>query len=68
MAAPIEYLLGCGEAPNLEMNGPMMLLYERRGEVERARRLIQIGRGIVESIPDYVLKARGIGHAAGDRT
>ena len=64
----IEHLLGCAEAPNLELNGPVMLLYERRGEVERARRLIQIGRDIVQSIPDYVLKARGIGHAAGDRT
>jgi len=64
----IEYLLACGQAPDLEMKGPLMILFDSQRGVENVRRLIAIGREIVASIPEYVLHARGIGQPAGDET
>jgi hypothetical protein len=61
----IEYLLACGEAPSLETNGPLLLLYDTQGEVEALRRLRAIGEEIIRSIPDYVRTARGIEHKTG---
>jgi hypothetical protein len=55
----IDYLLRCGTSPNIEMTGPVLMLYESRGSVRNCRRMLQIGRAIVRSIPDYVLSARG---------
>jgi hypothetical protein len=63
----IDYLLGCGSVPNLEMQGPLMVLFESQGDAANVRRLIAIGREIVASIPDYVRSARGIGQPAGDK-
>jgi hypothetical protein len=57
----IEYLLACGQAPDLEMKGPLMVLFDSQGDVEKVRRLLAIGREIVASIPEYVRSARGIG-------
>ena len=62
----IEHLLACGSVPNLEMKGPLMVLFESQGDAANVRRLIAIGREIVASIPDYVRSARGIGQPAGD--
>ena len=62
----IEHLLACGQAPDLEMKGPLMVLFDSQGDVENVRRLIAIGREIVASIPEYVLKARGIGGKEGE--
>ncbi len=56
----IDYLLRCGTSPNIEMTGPVLMLYESRGSVRNCRRMLQIGRAIIRSIPDYVLNARGI--------
>ena len=66
----IEYLLGCGQAPAMEMNGPLLLLlYESgSGRPERVRRLLEIGREIIRSIPDYVRRERGIGASTGGRS
>jgi len=63
----IDYLLGCGSVPNLEMQGPLMVLFESQGDAANVRRLLAIGREIVTSIPDYVRSARGIGQPAGDK-
>jgi len=60
----IDYLLGCGSVPNLEMQGPLMVLFENQGDAANVRRLLAIGREIVASIPDYVRSARGIGQPA----
>jgi hypothetical protein len=58
----IEYLLACGNAPAMEMNGPLLLLYESgSGGPDHVRRLIEIGREMMRSIPDYVRRERGIG-------
>jgi len=57
----IEHLLACGSVPDLEMQGPLMVLFEGQGDAANVRRLLAIGREIVASIPQYVLKARGIG-------
>jgi len=57
----IDYLLGCGSVPDLEMQGPLMVLFESQGDAANVRRLLAIGREIVASIPEYVLHARGIG-------
>jgi len=62
----IEHLLACGQVPDLEMKGPLMVLFDSQGDVENVRRLLAIGREIVASIPDYVRSARGIGQPAGD--
>jgi hypothetical protein len=62
----IEHLLACGQAPDLEMKGPLMVLFDNQGDAENVRRLLGIGREIVASIPEYVLHARGIGEPAGD--
>ena len=62
----IEYLLACGQAPGLEMKGPLMVLFESQGDAANVRRLFEIGREIVASIPDYVRSARGIGQPTGD--
>ncbi len=62
----IDHLLGCGSVPNLEMQGPLMVLFESQGDAANVRRLLAIGREIVASIPDYVRSARGIGQPAGD--
>jgi hypothetical protein len=64
----IDYLLGCGSVPNLEMQGPLMVLFESQGDAASVRRLLAIGREIVASIPDYVLTARGIGREEGEQT
>lgn len=56
----IEYLLACGEAPAMEMNGPLLLVHDSRRGPENLQRLLVIGRQIVASIPEYVLMARGI--------
>lgn len=62
----IEYLLACGTAPSLEMEGPLLLTYDQgSGSVENLRRLLAIGQQIIDSIPDYVLKARGAGQGTG---
>ena len=62
----IEYLLGCGNAPAIEFNGPLLLLYESgSGGPDRVRRLIEIGREMMRSIPDYVRRERGIGAKTG---
>jgi len=63
----IEHLLACGRAPDLEMKGPLMVLFDSQGDVENVRRLLAIGREIVASIPEYVLHARGIGKTSGDQ-
>ena len=63
----IEHLLACGQAPGLEMKGPLMVLFESQGDAANVRRLLAIGREIVASIPDYVRSARGIGQPAGDK-
>jgi hypothetical protein len=64
----IEYLLACGDAPAMEMKGPLLVLSETQGEAENLRRLLAIGRQIITSIPEYVLTARGIqGKAGGGR-
>jgi hypothetical protein len=58
----IEYMLACGQAPMMEFNGPLLLVYENgHGDTETLRRLIHIGRDVIRSIPDYVLNARGLG-------
>jgi hypothetical protein len=61
----IEHLLACGDVPDLEMKGNLTLLHGRQRDVENVRRLVGIGREIVASIPEYVLKARGIGRKEG---
>jgi hypothetical protein len=62
----IEYLLACGNAPAMEMNGPLLLLYESgSGGADRVRRLIEIGCEMMRSIPDYVRRERGIGASRG---
>jgi hypothetical protein len=55
----IEYLLASGHSPSIEMNGPLVVLYERPNGAPGIRRLIEIGRHVVESIPEYVLNERG---------
>jgi hypothetical protein len=46
----------------MEMNGPLLLLYESgSGGPDHVRRLIEIGREMMRSIPDYVRRERGIG-------
>ena len=64
----IDYLLECGDVPDVEMNGPLIALYGRRGDVADVRRLIRIGEKVVQSIPDYVLKARGLEREGGGET
>ncbi|HUU10727.1 MAG TPA: hypothetical protein VM431_09330 [Phycisphaerae bacterium] len=64
----IEYLLGCGTAPSLEMQGPIVLLYDGGREAENLRRLLMVGQEIIRSIPDYVLTARGIGEPPGGQS
>jgi hypothetical protein len=61
----IEYLLGCGTAPSIEMNGPLIMVYERPHGAEGVRRLITIAQEIVRSIPEYVLTERGIAQPPG---
>jgi hypothetical protein len=57
----IDYLLRCGTAPHMETAGVFLLLYDKgHGEVQNFERLIQIGQTVVNMIPDYVLKARGV--------
>ena len=57
----IDYLLRCGTAPHMEINGVFLLLYDKgHGQVQNFERLIMIGQTVVAMIPDYVLKARGV--------
>ena len=57
----IDYLLRCGTAPHMEMNGVFLLLYDTgHGQVANFERLIMIGQTVVNMIPDYVLKARAV--------
>jgi hypothetical protein len=55
----IEYLLGCGDAPSMELGGPLLLLHHCPDGPEKVRRLLAIGGEIIRSIPDYVLHERG---------
>jgi hypothetical protein len=55
----IEYLLACGNAPAMEMRGPLFVLHDNPRGPDGIRRMLQIGRQIVQSIPEYVLKERG---------
>jgi hypothetical protein len=61
----IEYLLKCGQAPLLEMQGPLLVIYDTQAGIENFRRLLEIGRQIIDSIPDYVRTARGTGAQTG---
>jgi len=63
----IEYLLGVSSgAPNMEMNGPLLLVYGIQGSgPEQVRWLLDVGREIIRSIPDYVRRERGIGASRG---
>jgi hypothetical protein len=63
----IQYLLSVkGGAPNMGMNGPLLLVYGSRGSgSEQVRWLINVGREIIRSIPDYVRRERGIGAKTG---
>jgi len=62
----IDYLLQCGTAPAMEMQGPLMLVYDSgHGSVANVQRLLVIGQEVIRSIPDYVLKARGAGPPPG---
>ncbi|HUU90545.1 MAG TPA: hypothetical protein VM238_04975 [Phycisphaerae bacterium] len=62
----IDYLLRCGAAPSMEMQGPLVLVYDGgHGDVRNVQRLLTIGQEIIRSIPDYVLKARGTGQPPG---
>jgi len=57
----IDYLLRCGTAPHMETAGVFLLLYDTgSGQVQNFERLITIGQTVVNMIPDYVLKARGV--------
>jgi hypothetical protein len=50
----------------MEMNGPLLLLSESgSGGPDRVRRLIEIGREMMRSIPDYVRHERGTQAAGG---
>jgi len=61
----IDYLLRCGTAPHMEMNGLFLLLYDTgSGDVQNVERLLMIGQTVVNMIPDYVLKARGVDASA----
>ena len=64
----IEYLLACGDCPTLEMNGPTLLLYESKSNLDNFQRLLDIGQEIIRSIPEYVLHQRGIGGTQGGQT
>ena len=55
----IEYLLACGDAPAMEMRGPLFLVHDSPRGIEGIRRMLQIGREVVRSIPEYVLNERG---------
>jgi hypothetical protein len=61
----IDYLLGCGDIPRIEMNGSLMILATDPGGPEAVERLLAIGQEIIRSIPDYVLHERGIQAAGG---
>ena len=62
----IDYLLRCGSVPSMEMNGVFLALYEPGlGGPERVERLLAIGRTVIDMIPGYVLRARGVEAAAG---
>ena len=62
----IEYLLSCGQVPNLETGGTLLLVNQSgSGKPDQFRRLLTVGRGILQSIPDYVLKDRGTGQLPG---
>ncbi len=55
----IDYLLRLGDAPDLEMSGPLLLVTESgTWEADRMRRLLDVGRRVIASIPDYVVNAR----------
>jgi hypothetical protein len=66
----IEYLLAVSSgAPNMEMNGPLLLVYGARGSgPEQVRWLLDVGREMMRSIPDYVRSERGIAAGTGGRT
>jgi hypothetical protein len=63
----IEYLLACGHCPGMETRGTLLVLYDpEQTGVERIVRLVDIGRQMIRSIPDYVRHERpaGTGGAA----
>jgi hypothetical protein len=58
----IEYLLACGHCPGMEMRGTLLVLYDDKGtDVEHVVRLVEVGRAMISSIPEYVLHERGAG-------
>jgi len=62
----IDFFLRCGTAPSMEMQGPLVLVYDGgRGNVANVQRLLTIGQEIIRSIPDYVLKVRGAAQPPG---
>ena len=55
----IEYLLACGQCPGIETRGTLLVLYDvEQTGVERLVRLVEIGRHLIGSIPDYVRHER----------
>ncbi len=56
----IEYLLASGDTPAMEMNGPLMVLYQGLKGIDQIRRLLTIGTEIIHGTPDYVLHERGV--------
>ena len=62
----IDYLLRCGTAPAMEMQGPLLLVYDNgSGQAEDYRRLLMIGQTVVNMIPDYVRSARAAAQPPG---
>ena len=55
----IDYLLKCGDVPALEMAGPLLILTDSQRDMQNVRRLLGIGRQIITSLPEYLLKDRG---------
>lgn len=58
----IEYLLACGHCPGIETRGALLALHDsQQTGVERLVRLVEIGRHMIGSIPDYVRHERPVG-------
>ncbi len=63
----IEQMLSWGQAPSMELSGPIMLVYDKRGDVLNLKRLIDVAAIVIRSFPDYVLAARGASPSGGPR-
>jgi len=61
----IEYLLSLGDAPSMEMNDSQIMVYADPDGVDGLRRLLAVAQAVVRSIPDYVLKERGLAPSPG---